>query len=460
MSEGQLTWKFPKAFWTANTIELFERASYYGMFIALVVYLTDIIGFTDIEAGWIGGLFAALLYLIPIFNGAIADKFGFRKSLLLAFTLLAIGYTMLGALPTKLFSVLSLLLVVLGGSFVKPIISGTVAKTTDEVNRARGYSLFYQMVNIGAFTGKTIAKPLRTELGLEYINFYAAAMALVALLVVFFMYKNVDTTGEGKSLAEVWAGFRRVLANVRFMFLILIVAGFWLIQGQLYATMPKYTLRLVGAHAAPEWYANVNPLVVVLFVVPITHLVRKIRPVSSIGIALAIIPLSALSISLSPVLENITGISVSIFGLFHLHPITVMMVFGIALQGIAECFLSPRYYEFASKQAPKGEEGMYLGYAHIHTFFAWLAGFAVSGYLLDKYCPDPRKFLSADQLTQVTQMHVDPKTLFTAEQFQQIYGNAHVIWYYFAGIGLAAFILLLIYRWLTDRIDAKKAAAV
>jgi dipeptide/tripeptide permease len=224
------------------------------------------------------------------------------------------------------------------------------------------------------------------------------------------------------------------------MALILIVAGFWTIQGQLYATMPKYTLRLVGEQAAPEWLANVNPLVVVLFVVPITHLVRKLRPVSSIGIALAIIPLSAFSISLSPVLESLTGQSVNFFGLFSLHPITVMLIIGIALQGLAECFLSPRYYEFASKQAPKGEEGLYMGYSHIHTFFAWLFGFAISGYLLDAYCPDP-------------------KTL-TPEQMIHAYDHAHYIWYYYAGIGLGALVLLLFYRWITDRIDRKRALRV
>ncbi len=435
MSDGQLTWRFPKAFWFANLIELFERAAYYGMFIALTLYLTRNVGFTDIETGWVVAWFAALLYLAPIFTGALADKMGFRRALILAFSVLTLGYLLLGAVPTKLSAVLSLALILIGGSFVKPVVSGTVAKTTDEVNRARGYSLFYQMVNIGAFGGKTIAKPLRTELGLEYINFYAASMAFVALLVVIFFYKNVDTTGEGKSFREILDGLKRVLTNIRFMALILIVAGFWTIQGQLYATMPKYTLRLVGEQAAPEWLANVNPLVVVLFVVPITHLVRKLRPVSSIGIALAIIPLSAFSISLSPVLESLTGQSVNFFGLFSLHPITVMLIVGIALQGLAECFLSPRYYEFASKQAPKGEEGLYMGYSHIHTFFAWLFGFAISGYLLDAYCPDP-------------------KTL-TPEQMIHAYDHAHYIWYYYAGIGLGALVLLLFYRWITDRIDRK-----
>jgi len=370
MVESQLTWKFSKVFWVANIVELFERAAYYGMFIALVIFLTEIVGFSDIEAGWIGGVFAALLYLGPIFNGALADQIGFRKALLLAFSFLAIGYFLLGAVPTKIFSLLSLFFIIIGGSFVKPVIAATIAKTTDHLNRARGYSLFYQMVNIGSFAGKTFAKPLRTDLGLEYINYYAAVISLIALLIVFLFYYGISTSEERKDFREILRGFKKVLKNVRFMLLILIVAGFWLIQGQLYATIPKYTLRMVGTQAAPEWYVNVNPLVVIFLVIPITHFVRKFRPITSIGIALALIPLSAFCISLSPLLEKNAGQYITFFGIFQLHPITIIMILGISLQGLAECFLSPRYYEFASKQAPIGQEGLYLGYAHLHTFFA------------------------------------------------------------------------------------------
>ncbi|HID38554.1 MAG TPA: MFS transporter, partial [Calditrichaeota bacterium] len=365
-------WKFPREFWTANIIELFKRAAYYGMFIALTLFLTREVGFTDIETGWVTALFASFLYLAPTFTGTLADKMGFRQALILAFLLLGIGYLFLGLIPTKIVAVSSLFVIMVGGSFVKPIISGTVAKASDEAHRARAFSIFYMMVNIGAFTGKIIAKPLRTELGLEYINFYAAAMAFVALVIVMFYYRDIDTTGKGKSLKESVEGLLTVLRNLRFMALILIVAGFWAIQGQLYATMPKYTLRLVGEHAAPEWLANINPLTVVLLVIPITHLVRKLRPISSIGIGLLVIPLSALSIALSPVLEKITGHSVVFLGLFSLHPVTVMLIVGIALQGVAESFLSPRFLEYASKQAPKGEEGLYMGYSHLTTFFAWL----------------------------------------------------------------------------------------
>jgi len=450
MTESKLTWRFPRFFWVANSIELFERAAYYGTFITLTVYLTREIGFTDVETGWITAFFAGLLYLAPTFTGAIADKIGFRNALAIAFFLLASGYSLLGALQIKATAITALSLILLGGSFVKPIITGTVAKASDEVNRARAYSIFYQIVNIGAFLGKTVAKPLRTELGLKYINFYSAGMALIALVLVIFLYRNIDTAGMGKSMKEAAQGLLRVLKNVRFMILILITAGFWTIQGQLYATMPKYALRMIGEGAAPEWLANINPFVVVLFVVPITHLVRKIRPVSSIAISLFIIPLSALSVSLSPVLENMTGHSVS-FGFFHLHPITVALIVGIALQGLAECFLSPRYLEFASKQAPPDEVGLYMGYAHLNTFFAWLIGFAVSGYLLEAFCPDPRTLSFAEQQQRLA-------ALAGQAPMPEAYAHAHYIWYVFAGIGLFAFVCLLIYKMITDRIDRKKAA--
>ena len=94
-------WQFPRTFWTANIVELFERAAYYGVFIAITLYLSRVVGFDDIEAAWIGGIFAAGLYFLPPFTGALADKIGFRNAIILAFALLSIGYFSLGALPYK-----------------------------------------------------------------------------------------------------------------------------------------------------------------------------------------------------------------------------------------------------------------------------------------------------------------------------------------------------------------------
>ncbi len=448
MPEAASTWRFPATFWIANGVELFERAAYYGTFITLVVFLTRVVGFSDIGAGAVGTLFASGIYLLPFFTGALADRLGFRPSLILAFALLAAGYACLGLFPTTLPVLGSLALIVLGGSFVKPIITGTVAKSSDTANRARAYSLFYMMVNIGSFSGKTVAKPVRVELGLDKVPLYSAGAALVGLLLVVLLYWPKENGAERpRSASETLHGMLTALSNRRFLGLVLITAGFWFIQGQLYASMPKYVLRLVGEHASPEWYANVNPLVVVLFVVPITHLVRRLKPVTSIAISLALITVSPLLMASTPLLHG----RVALFGL-ALHPITVMMVLGIAVMGISECFLSPRYLEYASKQAPAGQEGLYLGYAYLNTFFAWFAAFIAGGILLDTFCPEPST-LPAAARTQYEAAMAGNGPL------PPQYAHANVLWFVIAGVGAAAFVCLLVYQYVTRHGDDSEAAA-
>ncbi|MFA6571768.1 MAG: MFS transporter, partial [Bacteroidota bacterium] len=423
LSKHNTTWRFPGTFWTANSVELLERAAFYCMFIAMSLFLTDVVGFDDKWAGIIGAFFSAGVYFLPPFTGALSDKIGFKFALALAFGMLTIGYFTMSFLPYKATVIPALALVMFGGSFIKSIITGTVAQCSTESNRARAYSIFYFIVNIGAFTGKMIAKPVRIDMGLDAIGYYSAGMSVIALIIVFILFKNLDTRGQAKSLGEIWKSFVRVITNKRLLILILILAGFWLIQHQMYASMPKYILRMVGPEASPEWYSNVNSACVIIFVMLITNIMRKYKALTSIGIGMLLMPLTAILMGMSPWLQSSTGTSISMFGLFTLHPVALLMVIGIGIQGIAECFISPRYLEFFSLQAPKGEEGLYLGFSHLHSFFANFFGFFISGFLLDWYCPNPNKPEFAGM---------------TKAQLSPYYEHANVIWFVFAAIGVAS----------------------
>jgi dipeptide/tripeptide permease len=448
MTEGQTTWRFPRAFWTGNAAELCERAAYYGTFIALRTYLIRAVGMDDIQAGFIAGMFGGWIYLVPFFTGAAADRMGFRKALMLAFGLLTVGYGTLGVFHTLGPVLVGLALIVLGGAFVKPVITGTVSKTSDSTNRARAFSIFYMVVNIGSFTGKTIVAPMRIEMGVETVPFFSAGASLLALVLVFLMFRPPeDLESQPKTIRETLQGMRMAMSNLRFLALILITAGFWAIQGQLYASMPDYVLRMAGETYKPEWYANVNPLVVVLFVVAVTQMVRDWKPQHSMLVAMALIPLSSLSMASSSWFRG----DIQIFGL-AVHPITAMMVVGIAIQGLAECFLSPKYLEFASKQAPAGKEGVFLGFAHINTFFAWIFGFIFSGFLLAKYCPEPTTLPPAIQ---------EQHALALARQapMPEVYAHAHYLWYAYSVVGLLSLAALLVYVWVTGRIDARRQSS-
>jgi len=441
-SKGQAeSWSFPKEFWLANLMELFERAAYYGFFVVLTLYLTDIVGFDDKATGVVAGVFFALLYFFPPFVGAIGDKIGFKNGLILAFALLTIGYFFLGVFHSKVLVIFFLSIVLIGGSFIKPLITGTVAKTTSEVNKARGFSLFYWVVNIGAFGGKTVVPSIRQGIGLEYVNFFSSGMAFLALLFAIFLFKaNDNNTGESKSFQDVFNALKKIFITPRLITLTLIVAGFWIIQHQLYATMPKYVIRLLGEDAKPEWLANVNPLVVVIFVVVITQLTKKYKAVTVMFWGMIIMPISGLAMAMSQSLETFTGPEVNMFGLFTMHPLTIMMIIGIGIQGLAECFISPRFLEYFANQAPEGEEGVYMGFSHLHSFFSALVGFIMSGFLLDAYCPDPKTLPVG--LTEI--------------QRAAYYTDAHILWYYFVAIAAGAAIALFIFRYVTNRIDQKE----
>ena len=446
--------KFSKAFWVANTVELFERAAYYGVFIVITLYLSRILGFNDIQAASIAGIFSACLYLLPTFAGALADKIGFRNSMLLAFTLLTCGYLGLAVYPTWLqsaglveysttttftgllesnlqYGIIPIMaLIVCGGAFIKSVISGTVAKETTPETRAKGFSIFYAMVNIGAFSGKTIVKPLREALGNEgliTLNYFSASMTFLALIAIWFFYKSTQHSGEGKTFGQIWNALIKVCSNGRLLILILIITGFWMVQHQLYATMPKYVLRLAGEGASPSWYANVNPLVVVLTVNLVTQMMRKRTALTSMTVGMFIMPVSALCGNMLDGNTNILG----------MHPVAFMMVVGIVFQGLAETFISPRFLEYFSLQAPKGEEGLYLGFSHLHSFLSSIFGFGLSGFLLSKYCPEPTLFASH-------------------EEWLAASANAHYIWYYFGAIALVSAVALIVYGQVVKRLDSQK----
>jgi dipeptide/tripeptide permease len=453
------TWKFSRAFWTANGVELLERAAWYGVFVAITLYLSRILGFSDIQAGVVSGVFSAGLYLLPTFSGAIADKMGFRKALLLAFGLLTIGYGSMWALPMlfqqaglvsygrevqftgledgayKWLFVPVMLVVMVGGSFIKSVITGTVAKETNEINRARGYSIFYAMVNIGAFSGKTVVKPLREGMGNEgliVLNLFAAGMTLLAFVLVLIFYKASKGGGEGRKLAEIVRSLVAVCTRWRLVILTLIITGFWMVQGQLYATMPKYVLRMVGEGASPSWYANVNPAVVVLTVGIVTQLLRKRTALFSMTLGMFIMPVSAFAMA--------TGNMLGDGEILGFHPVAFMMLVGIGFQGLAESFISPRFLEYFSKQAPKGEEGLYLGFSHLHSFLSAIVGFSLSGILLDRWCPARAQFAvgaAGDAAWQAAKV------------------NAHYIWFVFVAIASVAAIGLIVFGWVTRRMDAE-----
>ena len=145
---------FHPTFWVANGMELFERLAYYGQQIVFMIYMRNKLGFTETEAGQLSGMFGGLIYLLPILGGTLADKWGFRRAFNVAFSVLALGYFLIGSVGMSAFAglygdlslywllMVFLVLTAFGGSFIKPSVLGTVAVTSTEKTKSIGFAVY------------------------------------------------------------------------------------------------------------------------------------------------------------------------------------------------------------------------------------------------------------------------------------------------------------------------------
>jgi dipeptide/tripeptide permease len=401
---------FPATFWTANTIELFERGAYYAMASFVVIYLKEVLGMSPTFATFINGsLLWGLIYFLPIVSGTLADKYGFKRSLMVAFSMLALGYLVMGNVQNfwpagsnyTIPVLLGVVLIGLGGSIVKPCIAGTVQKTSG-LRATLGFGIFYMVINIGSISGRAVSYFVRRQLGIPAIFFpVACAFALVGLLIVLFIYREPEYVSDGKkdgqtvqkkNLSQALLGIITVLKNWKFVFFLVVIGMFWILYVQLYNLMPLF-LRWVDPEAPMELYTLVNPIMIVSLQLLITRFAKKLTPVRSIMLGVLITTIGMLVNVLAPVLFADISLKVSLlrFGSFQvLLPIAgIFLVISIASMALGEMFASPRIYEYIGAIAPKGQEGLYLGYANLPVALGSIVGAPLGGRLFETFISNP-----------------------------------------------------------------------
>ncbi|MPY24147.1 peptide MFS transporter [Shewanella psychropiezotolerans] len=215
----------PKTFFVANTMEIFERLAWYGFFTLSSLYMTSPsqqggLGFSDQERGLLQGMIPFFLYLFPVITGALADRYGYRKMFLISYAIMCPSYFILGQVDSFAGFFIAFMGVALGAACFKPVVTGTVARTTDDTNRGLGFGIFYMMVNIGGFLGPFIAGYVRA-ISWDWVfimsSFWIAVNFIPALL--FYKEPTDQNAQKGKPLKAVFADIQEVLGNLRFALL-------------------------------------------------------------------------------------------------------------------------------------------------------------------------------------------------------------------------------------------------
>jgi dipeptide/tripeptide permease len=376
---GEIRGGFQRSFWIANGTELFERLAYYGLQAVLAIYLHERLKFSDEQTGLLQGVFGFVVWFLPILGGALADRFGFRRTLSFAYFILSVGYFLIGSItadwlaPVRaavpLYWVVFVILMVpaLGPGLVKPVVAGTIARASTDSVRGLGYSIYYTIVNIGGALGPLLASQVRGHLGVESVFYMSALFSLAMFFATVSFFREPPLIGvkQVQSVGATLANMVLVLRNVRFVAFLLIFSGFYMCFWQVYVALPLYVRRFVDPNSPIDALISIEGMGVIAFTVLVAWAMRKVRPLTSMAVGVLITGLSWL-------LLTVSGSTVFI----------AATLVGVA---IGEVTQAPRYYEYISRLAPKGQEGLFLGYAFLPIAIGYLVGGPLGGSLVHRF---------------------------------------------------------------------------
>lgn len=185
--------------------EMWERFSFYGMRILLVLFLTAPL--LSNNPGWewprehalsLIGTYASLLYLTPIIGGWIADKItGYRIAVIIGCIIMTLGHAAM-AVETTASIYIGLGLLVIGTGFFKPNITSVISEMykTRESKKDGAYTIFYMGVNAGAFFGMMLCGYLGENFGWSYGFGLAGIFMFFGMLQFMLAHKLFGSIGD------------------------------------------------------------------------------------------------------------------------------------------------------------------------------------------------------------------------------------------------------------------------
>ncbi len=376
---------FPKIFWTVIGMEFLERGSYYSVMSILSVFLilgidSGGLGFSKEQTGAILGTIPPLLYFLPIISGAIADRYGYKKVLTFAFLCMITGYFLTGISNRYALVFGSLIIMAIGAGFFKPVISGTIAKSTNESNSGLGFGIFYWSINLGAFLFPLILVPILKRHSYSYIFYMAAIIGALLLLINIFIYKEPKREKSNKNLGQVFKEMVLVLKDWRFVLMIFLYSAFWILYFQMFGTVLWYVKDYVNMVAVNE---SVNSFLSIFVSNPGWEFDVEHVTVINAGVIIVLQLFVSNLIKKAPALSTmITGMGLGTLGIGILAISTSPWIFitGIMVFTLGEMTAHPKFISYIGLIAPTDKKALYLGY----SFLYGVIGSSIGGFLGSK----------------------------------------------------------------------------
>jgi POT family proton-dependent oligopeptide transporter len=399
----------PANFWFANFMEILERLAFFGVRAIAALYLVaksneNGLELTYVQKGNIYAWWALIQCLVPMVSGGYTERYGYRKSLAVAFVINIIGY--LGMAQSKPVAdylagqgwaaagywvfLAAACCVALGTAIFKPPCHGTIAKTTEEKTSSLGWGLFYWVVNIGGALAPMCAAQLRGEIDWHYVFYGAAIVTACNFIPLLLLYREPEKepAKEGDSekgpIGTFFSSIATMFRDLRLVAFLLIFACFWLMFMQLWDLLPNFVDEWVdtsdvapvfgaisdgwvleNGQTKPEMIININSISIILLVLLVSWIIRKLNKVAAMIIGMLI------------ALVGFTASGSTMLGWF--------CCLAILIFSIGEMTCSPTFSAYVGLIAPKDKKALYMGYSNIPFAIGWALGNVVGGYFYDHY---------------------------------------------------------------------------
>jgi POT family proton-dependent oligopeptide transporter len=200
----------PKGLGYLAFVEGCERFSYYSMQTLLTLYMVNylllpehvgsVLGLGWLQQNWYGGKtgqplasdifgnYTALVYLMPIFGGIIADKWlGRRGALVAGGLIMSLGHFLMAVQPAFL---LALLCLIVGVGLFKGNIATQVGELygPNDLRRAMAFQIFYIAIQVSVIVAPLISGTLGESVGWHY-GFGCAGVVMVLGLLLYLRAK-------------------------------------------------------------------------------------------------------------------------------------------------------------------------------------------------------------------------------------------------------------------------------
>jgi MFS family permease len=221
-------------------------------------------------------------------------------------------------------------------------------------------------VNFGGAIGPIMAFLVRKQFGWGIENvFRVAAFSVFLMFWVILLFYREPTRSEENKVTSVLSAIKNmfvVLGNLRFVTFLIIFSGFFVMFWQQYISVPLFIRKFIDPNASTDLLLSVDAIVVICLQIAVTLLTRKLPAFTAMTLGILM-----------------TGLAWIIPAI---HPSMPMFVVTLVFVALGEITQVSRYYEYVSRLAPSGQQGLYMGYAFLPIGIGYFIAGPLGGYLV------------------------------------------------------------------------------